>query len=777
MDAPGYPGIPPTWSSSAKDLVTTALGPSRLWATLGYGILNEVYWPSTGEPQIRDLGFIVAGESGWFEVKRVNRYTLTTPQPYVLLPTVTHEGERYRLTLEVLPDPLRDVLLIRYQLEGEGLKLYPLLAPHLGPKSAENTAWTVPDPFGGLFAQGGSSCLCLIADAGFVRSSAGFVGVSDGWSDFAQHGQMTWRYTRAAAGNVALLGELGGNRGVLALGFASTPEGSRTLARSSLAEGFGAIRARFVGGWEAWGAGLELSAPTPALAREAQLSAAVLKAHEDRTYPGAVVASLSVPWGNARDDLGGYHLVWARDAVEAGFGLLAAGQTEDARRLLGYLVATQRPDGCWSQNFFPDGRPYWQGVQLDEVGFPVLLAAKLGELGAFGTGQGVPEAVQKTVRRALSFLAQRGPLSPQDRWEENAGVSPFTLAVVIAALVAGANFLEGDAQRYALSLADCWNARLESWTYVSGTPLAREHGLAGYYVRLAPSVDDTGPDVGLRGRLEVKNRGGATVAVSALVSLDFLYLARLGLRAPDDPRMLDTVKLVDALLRVETPSGAGYYRYNEDGYGEHPDGGPFDGSGVGRLWPLLTGERGHFALECGEDPTPYLEAMVAMTGPGGLIPEQVWDTDPLPERGLCPGKPSGSAMPLLWAHAELIKLLAAQRGGGPFERPRAVWERYRGRVPEAATWHWRDAAPFTHLPAGRDLLIEASEPFGLHVGVDGWQGVRDLASTPLGLGMHGVRLTAAGLQDHTEVNFTRFDPTAERWEGRDHTVYLMPAEP
>jgi len=93
-DAPrGTGSLKPTWTSSAKDLVTTALGSGRVWATLGHGILNEVYWPSTGDPQIRDLGFIVAGPRGWSEVKRVNRYALATPEPDIPLPTVTHEGD------------------------------------------------------------------------------------------------------------------------------------------------------------------------------------------------------------------------------------------------------------------------------------------------------------------------------------------------------------------------------------------------------------------------------------------------------------------------------------------------------------------------------------------------------------------------------------------------------------------------------------------------------------------------------------------------------------
>lgn len=760
VNAPGRPGIPPTWSSSAKDLVTTALGSSRLWATLGYGVVNEVYWPSTGEPQTRDLGFIVATGRSWFEVKRVNRYTLTTPKPYIPLPSVVHVGEGYRLELEVLPDPLRDTLLVRYRLEGDGVKLYPLLAPHLGPRSSENAAWTSD----GLYARGGSDCLCVLADAGFTRSSAGYVGVSDGWQDFNQNGGMTWTHRRAEPGNVALMGELEAAVGVLALGFATPPEGAQTLARSSLTEGFDVIRSRFVAGWEAWGKELDLPAPTPELGREAQLSATVLKVHEDRTYPGAVVASLSVPWGSSHDDLGGYHLVWARDAVEAGLGLLAAGQTQDALRMLGYLVATQQPDGHWFQNTFPDGRPFWRGIQLDEVGFPVLLAAKLEELGALGEERGVSEM----VGRAVSFLAQRGPLSPQDRWEENPGISPFTLAVEVAALVAGADFMEEPARSYALSLADYWNERIESWTYVRDTPLAQAHGVEGYYVRLAPSA----AEAGLRGRLEVKNRGGETLEVNALVSLDFLYLARLGLRSADDPHMVDTLKVTEALLAVETPSGVSYRRYNEDGYGEHPDGSPFDGTGVGRLWPLLTGERGHHALQRGDDPTPYLEAMARFTGPGGLIPEQVWDTDPIPERGLFPGKPSGSAMPLLWAHAEFLKLLVAQREGEPLELLKRVRERYKGRRPEAQTWHWREQTPFLTLPKGRDLLLEAGTPFTLHYGFGGWQDVADRPSQPLAMGVHGVRLTSTELSRRPTLDFTRRFTLTNVWEGKDHRICL-----
>lgn len=734
-------GIPPTWSSSAKDLVTTALGPSRLWATLGYGIVNEVYYPSTGQPQIRDLGFIVAREGAWFEVKRVNQYKVELPEPYIPLPKVTHRGEGYTLELEILCDPYRETLLIRYKLTGDGFKLYPLLAPHLGPHSDDNSAWTLQDA---LCAVGGSDYLCLMTDGGFRRSSAGYVGGSDGWHDFNEHGQMTLTNPWVDHGNVALMGELAANEGVLALGFANSAEGARTRTRSSLAEGFEPVRQAFIAGWQSWGEGLELPKTAPELGREAYLSATTLKVHEDKSFPGAVVASMSIPWGSSRDDLGGYHLVWARDAVEAGLGLLAAGQAEDARRMLAYLIATQQADGHWSQNMFPDGKAFWTGIQLDEVGFPVLLAAKLKELDALGSLKGVDEM----VRGAASYLARHGPVSPQDRWEENAGSSPFSLAVEVAALVGGSGFLEADEEDYALSLADYWNERIEDWTYASDGAWNEKTDVKGYYVRIAPPPADGG----LRGRIEVRNRPEESLKADELVSMDFLYLSRLGLRNANGPRMQDSLEVAEKLLKVDTPSGVSYHRYNDDGYGEHEDGSPFDGTGVGRAWPLLTGERGHFALQQGESPLPYLEAMTRMTGPGGLIPEQVWDTEAIPERFLYPGKPSGSAMPLVWAHAEFLKLLYAVKTGEPLELLASVKERYAFKRPEAKTWHWRVDTPFDALPSGRHLLIEAAEPFLLWYQL-GDDDAEEQRAQERGLGMFGVRLDAPELTRYQQLVF------------------------
>ncbi len=769
----GAPGIAPTWSSSDKDFVTAALDGSRLWATIGHGVVNEVYWPSTGQPQIRDLTFYLVGKERWIDLKRERRYRLVTPGPALPVVNIVHHGEDYQLALEVLPDPLRDVLLVRYSLLGE-YRLVFILAPHLGSTGRDNSAWIEN---GVAHARGGGFSACLATDSPVEHFSCGFVGASDGWQDLSRHGQLTYEFQSAAAGTVAVTGQTSRHHGVLALGFAYSPSGAYMRARTALAAEFDAIKSAFIESWSAWGVSLSLPRPDDTLGDAAELSAAVLKIHEDRSYPGAVVASLSVPWGNHTDSLGGYHLVWPRDASLTAFALVAANQRLDARHVLAHLIAAQRPDGHWPQNYFPSGEPYWDGIQLDEAALPVLLAAKLAEVRE-------PElpGTQPMVRAAIGFIARSGPSSPQDRWEENAGLNPFTLAVMIAALVAAGPWLEPEERAYALELADDWNERLESWCYVEDTELARALGVQGYYVRLAPPgrTGAYGECVALR------NRNGESIAASALVSLDFSYLVRLGLRSALDPRVQNTIRVVDQVLTVETPSGTLYHRYNGDGYGEHGDGRPFDGQGVGRGWPLLVGERGHLALQSGEDSLPFLQTMCRCRSAGGLLPEQVWDAEPIDRLELAPGRPSRGAMPLVWAHAEFLKLLIARERGRPVEWLASL-ERHFGHSPIAGRgeagdertvevrrgaplWHWRDEVPVAVLPRGKALAIEAHVPFSLHMGFDGWQRIEDRDALPRAFGIWSVIVADTELADVAELNFTR--RYEDGWENIDHRVVM-----
>ncbi len=774
--APGAPGLPPTWCSSAKEMVGCSLGHARLWFTIGGGIINEVYYPRLDIPQIRDLGFIVGDGAGfWVEVKRLWKHELRLAAPGAPAVHIVHQHERFDLTLRVAPCEHRDVLLIEVTLNGDAsLRPYALLAPHLGGTGAGNRAAVVQHRGRKLlWAEQGPFGLALAAvnaqqqDA-WGRASAGFVGRSDGWQDFARNGALTWEYDAAGPGNVALLGELP-RQAVLALGFGGSPDAAATLALTALSEPFAISWERQRSTWTSWHTHCTpekpLSAGLPqACAEQVGISTMVLRTHQDKTYPGAMVASLSVPWGNTREEREGYHLVWPRDLVESAGALLAVGAAREARNTLRYLLATQNADGHWNQNQWLGGKGYWPGVQLDESAFPVLLAVALDERGAL---QGTE--VADMIRRALSFLVRHGPVSDQDRWEEDSGLNTFTLAVCISALVAGARHLPADARALALAFADYWNARLEDWTTVCDTPLARLHGVRGYYVRVAPAQaigDDRGPPDGV---LPIKNlQIDPGLPASAQVSVDFLQLVRFGLRRAEDPLIVASVKVADALLKFETPSGPCWHRYNEDGYGEHDDGSAYDGTGRGRAWPLLTGERGHYELSCGREALPFLLAMTRMTSSGGMLPEQVWDAAPIAARGLSPGRPTGAAMPLVWAHAEYLKLVASRALGRAFDRPDSVWERYRGERPTLTRVIWCQQAPAAELPEGCALTVALREPGAVRWGLDGWQDVREQDTAANSLGLHLLQIDSSRLRAGRYIDLTF--RSGANWIGRDFRI-------
>ena len=773
--APGAPGLPPTWCSSAKEMVGCSLGPSRVWFTIGGGIINEVYYPRVDLPQIRDLGFLVGDGAGfWVELKRLWKHTLELAAPGAPAVQIVHHHERFEFTLWVTPSEHRDVLLIQVQLRGDAaLRPYALLAPHLGGTGANNSAAVVQHSGRKiLWAQQGTSALALAAvdpqqqDA-WGRASAGYAGSSDGWQDFAKNGALSWEYDAAGPGNVALIGELP-QQAVLALGFGSSPDAAATLALTALSEPFAHSWERQRTSWTVWHGGCaeeSLVAGLPeACAAQIGISTMVLRTHQDKTYPGAMVASLSVPWGNTHAEHEGYHLVWPRDLVESAGALLAVGATHEARNTLRYLIATQKDDGHWNQNQYLDGKGYWLGVQLDETAFPVLLAVALDERAALeGT------EISDMIGRALSFLVRNGPVSDQDRWEEDAGLNTFTLTVCIAALVGGARYLPPAAAALALAFADYWNARLEDWTTVRDKPLARLYGVPGYYVRIAPAQaigEDRAPPDSVLPIRNLKIDPG--LPVSAQVSVDFLQLVRFGLRRADDPLILGSVKVADALLKVETPAGPCWHRYNEDGYGEHDDGSAYDGTGRGRAWPLLTGERGHYELCGGRDPLPFMLAMTRMASPGGMLPEQVWDTAPIAARALTPGRPTGAAMPLVWAHAEYLKLAASRALRRPFDRPDAVWERYRGARPPLTRVMWTEKAAVAELPEGCMLTIALQQAGAVRYGFDGWQEVCEQATSVNPLGLHVLDLDTRTLRAGRYIDLTF--RAAEQWVGTDFRI-------
>jgi glucoamylase len=775
MKAPQAAASHPTWAHAGKDMVGTSLGSSRVWFTLAEGIVTEVYYPRIDIPQIKDLGFIIADDRGfWVELRRLGSYEVSLPGPGVPAVTLVHRHPRFTFTLQICPLQRRDVLLLRYRLEGdESLRPYALLAPRLGGDAQSNLASV--DKHGGrtvLCAEQGPFGLALAASAqdgtdAWKRCAAGILESSDGWQDFARHGRMTWDYDGAGPGAVSLMGELP-RQATLALGLATSKESAATLAVSGLMEDFSAVWDRQCRAWEGWLAQCRFPDLPDGLGKMLALSATVLKVHQDRTYCGATVASLSVPWGEDSQTRGGYHLVWCRDLVETAGALLALDALEDARDVLRYLIATQQEDGHWLQNQWLGGAAFWQGIQLDETAFPVLLASALQARGAL---DGI--AIEDMIRRALRFIAREGPATAQDRWEEDPGINTFTLAIAIAALVEGSGFLKGEARDFALLLADYWNAQLEEWTYAKDTPLARGLGIGGYYIRTAPA-DELVHDGAGSEHILIKNRAqDPDLRADEQIATDFLQLVRYGLRSPQDPHVLDSLKTVDALLKTDTPAGPVWHRYNGDGYGEHDDGAPFDGTGRGRGWPLLGGERGHYALLAGEDPLPYLEAMAAMAGPAGLLPEQVWDSEPIPAHRLEPGKPSGSAMPLVWAHGEFIKLCYSRALGHPVDRPVATWKRYRGKRPQIAYAVWGPRYRPRHVRAGDRFIVALRAPARVHWGRNGWGDAQDLEARDTGLGAYAAELPVTALGAGETVQFTFFWLDNGNWEGLDYEVKLI----
>jgi glucoamylase len=793
--APGWPGSDPRWNSSAKSGVGVSLSPlSQVWFTTSHGILNEIYYPRVDYACIRDMGFLVSDGKDFFSEEKRHASScleyLEDGVPAYRFTNTCNEG-RYRIEKEILTDPSRDTLLqqIRFvPLEGAvtDYHLYALMAPHIMNAGAGNNAWC--DEYKGLpmiFAERENTAVAMACSIPFTARSVGFVGRSDAWQDISRNKQMTWRYQRAENGNVAMCGEIDLAAAtdvpfVVAIGFGMNADEAGQRALASILDGFDYAKQGYMEAWRNWQQTVEdYSYPRKDNRSLFRISAATIQSHHAQQFPGGYIASLSVPWGFSKgdDDLGGYHLIWPRDLVEIAGGLLAAGATHASLSVLHYLRLAQEPDGHWLQNMWLDGSGYWEGVQLDETALPILLTNMLFHHGVLDK-QGL-EAFLPMVRRAVQFLVKSGPCSEQDRWEENAGYSPFTLSALVAALLAAADMLalfgEKQTAAYLRETADTWNDNIEPWTYVTGTELARQLDIEGYYVRIAP------PNVGETPTLEddvilIKNIAyQADMLSEKIVSPDALALVRFGLRRADDPRILNTVKAIDSLLKVETPMGELWHRYNHDGYGEHADGSPFNGTGIGRGWPLLTGERAHYELAAGnkERAAKLLGDMGNFSNEGGMIPEQIWDAEDIPEKELFFGKPAGSAMPLVWAHSEYMKICRSMHDGAVFDTPIQTRQRYLVQDKHSTLDFWRFSRKLTTVTRRKKLRIEALAPFSLHWTKDDWASATDTQSRDTGIGVHLVDIPLSRLKAGSLIRFTFLWTGTGNWEGKDFQIEVV----
>lgn len=785
----GAPGLEPRWTRGDKDGIGTAYSASsRLWFTLWNGIVTELYYPTVDRPQIRDLQFLITDGETFLHQETKNLHTQIKRVDKVLAYDVQEQDPEGRYSLEkvTLADPHQPCLLIQTRIRAttemaKRLKLYVLCAPHLDVGGRDNSGYVL-EMAGGrrvLVAQKGDLWMALMTTAPFSRTSVGYVGRSDGYTDLADGFKMKWEFDRAEEGNIALMGELsltGVSEFTLGLAFGDTLQRALTTLHQSLAMPFAQHRKRYAEQWQRSTASLlDLTGQASDEGDLYSASCQLLLAHEDKLYQGALIASLAIPWGHVRGDqegAGGYHLVWPRDMVQCALALLAAGNRGTPLRSLIYLAMAQQPDGGFAQNFWINGTPFWKGVQLDEAAFPILLGYRLWKEDALAEFDPLPMVVC-----ASGYLVSKGPVTAQERWEEGSGYSPSTLAACIAALIAAAAYLrfrEDDVSALFLEqYADYLEGRIEEWTDTEHGDLVP--GITNHYVRINPAQPGQAARPGEVDSATLKltsQAPGAQTEYPARNVVDggFLELVRYGVRAATNPLIERTVRVTDEILKVVTPSGTCWHRYNHDGYGQGKNGEAFQKFGIGRAWPLLAGERGHYEIAAGRLAGEQIQAMEGFSTSTHLLPEQVWDEPDLLEKRLRFGCPTGSAVPLLWAHAEYIKLLRSTADAKVYDRVQEVAERYLNAEKKPATHMiWSLAHPAHVARKGETIRLVADVQFDAHWTHDGWKTVLIQQSTATKLGVHFADLDAVATAS-VEIEFTFLWKDDARWEGTNYAV-------
>lgn len=672
-------GAKSTWTEADKTGFGTARDrDSNVWFTLQRGRISEVFYPDLSTPSVRALDLVVVGDglvdrpSATAEVSR--------PDPTSLRYTITSErAGRYRLTQEVFTDPRHDSLVVRADLvplDGGDYRLYAVHDPALGNDGMDDRARSRARS---LVATDGDVATALVSKPALRSTTSGLAGrASDPLRDLDAG--------RAAAGpgNVRQAAEVP-HRATIALGFGRSVAGALGHARGTLQADWEATRTAYDRGWDRY---LESLRPLPASAEDIAVdylaSVLVLAAAEDKRHPGAFVASPSAPWvwGDEVKDLsspsGAYHLVWSRDLYAFATALWAMGDRAAARRAVDWLFGTQqKPDGSFPQNSDVSGTPVWTNLQLDEVALPIVLARLVGKRDA-ATWRGVRKAAEFLVDFRYEEEDRAAPYTPQERWENQSGYSPNSIAAQVAGLVAAADLARDRGHRELartwLATADRWQAKVKRWTVTTNGPLSDRP----YFLRL---TKDGRPDTGTT--YPMGDGGPVAIDQRRVVDQSFLDLVRLGLLRPGDPVVRNTLSVVDEHLRVDTPHGPFWRRFNHDGYGETRTGGqwvitdPGAGRTLGRGWPLLTGERGEYAVAAGADGAPYLRAMAAAAGPTGMISEQVWDGRPPTGAPCCAaGEGTRAATPLVWSHAQLVRLAWTIQKGRPVDQQAVVANRY-----------------------------------------------------------------------------------------------------
>ena len=746
----GAPGGLSHFDLARKDCVGTARNStSKVWYTVANGVLSDVYAPTVDNTNVETLQYAVTDGSTFTDLQtRDMTYTVQSIDPGGMACRVTSTPKRggYSLVTDYVTDPQRNAVVMHTRLRGPaGLKVFVRYDATVngngggGPANGGADDATVDPATTALVSSDTDTVTnavnrdygvplfgALRGDRPFRSASSGYAGTaSDGLAQLDATHALSGPAT-ARQGNVVQTAEVaraGDGSFTLALGYGSTAAAAIATAGGSARSSFLGTYARYVAGWLGYDARLKrppLSLPglsvaqSLKLAQQYYLSVNVVKASEDKTFPGAIAAGLGSPWGQAVSAgelpdgkpvyFGSYREVFARDLYEAFTGLLTAGDTATAQAATRFLFERQQlTDGRMPRNSLLNGKkaPDTGGDQLDETAYPILMAWQSGL-------SGDRTLYRDHIKKAADFVVAHGPSFGSERWEEQGGYSPSTIAAEIAGLVAAGRIADQNGDRAGARVyratADHFQRSVKGWTVTTTGP----YGTGRYFIRLSKNGD---PDEAVTYNL---GNGGPDADQRAVVDAGFQELTRLGILPANDPDVRASLPVVDATIRTRTSSGTGFYRYGtstpgtEDGYGDcwtpdpttcTPDGKPWPtgNSGSGHYWPVLSGERAEQQLQTGDraGATALLRAMNASTSGVGLVPEQSWEnpdlaaspfgTDPATASiGFVNGKPAGSSSPLTWAQAQQARLILSIGAGRPVEQPAIVADRYVRSGPPAA---------------------------------------------------------------------------------------------
>jgi glucoamylase len=719
---------------------------SKLWYTLADGALSEVFFPFLDRVVLHELRFFAsAGGAPPVDDSRDGQHGISWLSPGVPAFTVDTTHHEYRLTKEIFSDPDENALLIAANFSPElpDVRLYIQASAHWQPGTEGNFGRVIDTHPPALLMRQQDVWICIVGP--FSRCTVGYYRSSDLQIDLHDgDGYLTSPYDSAGPGNVAVGAEIGIRAGAfqIVIGFAHSRADAEEIARQTLQKGAGNVRQAFE---RAWRPHLDMPAALAKVSgdegRLARASMSVLRSLEDKSYAGAFVSAPAAPWGESNHDGNHvYHLVWPRDLCRIATALLDTGDTAAALRAFRHLEAHQRPDGGWYQNWKLDGTPHWMSTELDQVALPILLAWRLGVAGSLDH-----DPFPVMVRPAAQFLIREGPLTELDRWEDLGGLSPSTLAACIAALIVAAEFAGDAGEHVAAShlraVADYWNDRVESWCTTA----------AGQYVRLSSDPDQ-------------RPSGGA-------IAPEFLELVRYGLRRPKDERIMRSLQAVDSSLKVSLPAGPSWRRYEGDEYGEHDDGSPWDGTGRGRAWPVLTGERARHFFAMGLPAAEMVRTLEGFAGQSLMLPEQLWDAADIPSRGLQLGRPNGSASPLGWAHAEYLELLTSIALAGFPDIVLPARRRYTEVPPQEPAFIWSHRHQIARIVAGRRLRVQLPRPGSVHYTFDEWKTFSEVEATDTTLGVWVAEIPCNKLSPGTDFAWTAHYVTG--WEGKNFTLTVV----